>query len=1016
MVSFLFCLSPLSSSAQVTWNGNVTLSPGQIINESIILTGDVYITVNSGEATINGVISGDVYWIDKKGSGKLILNAENTYTGGTYISEGTLALTYSGKIENSSRVVFSGPNAIFDISAGQKQIKALLSTYATAEVKLTSYPAPCGALEIGINGQNTLDSYFAGKFSGPGSFTKSGPNTLTLTGVSTNEGYYTYLQEGTIIFNSLANFGNTVVRFYNYSTSSPTTLKWADGNIADMSNKISYSESNYYGAEAILDVGNNNVVFSNAYDGFQYGIFVKKGSGKLTIAGSFTNQRQWTVAEGTLQIGNGSTGNLSFYGSSPAALTVNSGATLRFEPGTNTTFGPKITGAGNVQFKGDINKELTLGYSSFTGTTNIETGSTLKLNTGNQGTTTINSGSTLNLSSGSGSIINNGSCNFSGNNDYTFSGVISGGGGITKSGTGTLTFTGENTYSGATNITGGTLEIGNNGTSGSIDYTSGVSISSGATLSFNKTSSMVFSKNISGQGNVEKWRSGTLSLTGNNTTNGELRFFMGTLKFSHWAGDYYQNGGYVGGSILDVAGNVTIGGNIKFMQGTIKMDLNTSPPSKITANGEFIGPYVTTLDITSSGAVTNQPIIEAHSGIEISSFNLIIPGYNGTLSTNGSQLLLTTVLKDVIPPVPGNNGIITGTTSSNEAQLSWTPATDNQTSQNELRYYIYRSLSDNISTVNNCETYGTLISDGIPGITSCSVKDLSPNKTYYFNVVVADLENNKAAYVSKSLTTTKETQEAPPAPTATTITATSITLKTMTGCEYRISGGNWQKSTIFTGLESNTTYAFEAYKPETNTHFASLTSPFAYITTKEGADDPQVLGIEISPKTATVPPGQTKQFSATVMAIGGADKSVIWSITGNSSTLTSISPTGLLTVGNNEIAKTITVKVASNFDATFFDKATVTIGNVGIESITNDELQITVYPNPTTGKFNVQSSMFKVQSVEIFDVFGRKIYDDNNSYGLTVLRSYDLTVFPAGIYFLKITTENGIVTKKVIKN
>jgi len=34
---------------------------------------------------------------------------------------------------------------------------------------------------------------------------------------------------------------------------------------------------------------------------------------------------------------------------------------------------------------------------------------------------------------------------------------------------------------------------------------------------------------------------------------------------------------------------------------------------------------------------------------------------------------------------------------------------------------------------------------------------------------------------------------------------------------------------------------------------------------------------------------------------------------------------------------------------------------------------------------------------------------------LTFLRSYVLTVFPAGVYFVKITTEHGVVTKKAIK-
>jgi len=77
---------------------------------------------------------------------------------------------------------------------------------------------------------------------------------------------------------------------------------------------------------------------------------------------------------------------------------------------------------------------------------------------------------------------------------------------------------------------------------------------------------------------------------------------------------------------------------------------------------------------------------------------------------------------------------------------------------------------------------------------------------------------------------------------------------------------------------------------------------------------------------------------------------------------------------------------------------------------------ITVFPNPTTGVLTVKTHNYaSLQSVEIFDIYGRKLYGDNNSYDLTVLRSYDLTVIPAGVYFLRIQTETGVVMKKVIK-
>jgi len=82
-----------------------------------------------------------------------------------------------------------------------------------------------------------------------------------------------------------------------------------------------------------------------------------------------------------------------------------------------------------------------------------------------------------------------------------------------------------------------------------------------------------------------------------------------------------------------------------------------------------------------------------------------------------------------------------------------------------------------------------------------------------------------------------------------------------------------------------------------------------------------------------------------------------------------------------------------------------------IKTMTNGALQ--VYPNPTRGELTINNGQLTIKSVEIFDVYGRNV-TPHTSY-LTPLTSYNLTVFPSGVYFLKITTENGIVTKKVVK-
>ncbi|MCL2311182.1 MAG: T9SS type A sorting domain-containing protein, partial [Firmicutes bacterium] len=171
---------------------------------------------------------------------------------------------------------------------------------------------------------------------------------------------------------------------------------------------------------------------------------------------------------------------------------------------------------------------------------------------------------------------------------------------------------------------------------------------------------------------------------------------------------------------------------------------------------------------------------------------------------------------------------------------------------------------------------------------------------------------------SPTATVTKATQTAPAAPTLSSSTTSSITLNTITGCEYRRDNGNWQTSTVFSGLTPNTTYSFKARKSETVTHLASPESPGATFKTDEE-------------------------------------------------------------VGINE----------------------------------NQFENITVYPNPTTGILRIESRELRVEKIEIFDVFGRKLLSllSPTSPETTV----DISHLSAGVYFVKVSTEIGEAIKKVLK-
>ena len=74
---------------------------------------------------------------------------------------------------------------------------------------------------------------------------------------------------------------------------------------------------------------------------------------------------------------------------------------------------------------------------------------------------------------------------------------------------------------------------------------------------------------------------------------------------------------------------------------------------------------------------------------------------------------------------------------------------------------------------------------------------------------------------------------------------------------------------------------------------------------------------------------------------------------------------------------------------------------------------ITLIPNPTTGKLRIENGELKIINVEVFDMYGRNL-TPHTSY-LTPLTSLDISDLTSGVYFVKITTEKGIITKKIIK-
>ena len=95
--------------------------------------------------------------------------------------------------------------------------------------------------------------------------------------------------------------------------------------------------------------------------------------------------------------------------------------------------------------------------------------------------------------------------------------------------------------------------------------------------------------------------------------------------------------------------------------------------------------------------------------------------------------------------------------------------------------------------------------------------------------------------------------------------------------------------------------------------------------------------------------------------------------------------------------------------------------NVGIAVETGRATSVQVFPNPTDGELRVTSYELQVTGVEVFDIYGRNVgfkFPSNKLEGWQPQADgvvFNISHLQSGIYFVKITTENGIVMKKVVK-
>ena len=121
----------------------------------------------------------------------------------------------------------------------------------------------------------------------------------------------------------------------------------------------------------------------------------------------------------------------------------------------------------------------------------------------------------------------------------------------------------------------------------------------------------------------------------------------------------------------------------------------------------------------------------------------------------------------------------------------------------------------------------------------------------------------------------------------------------------------------FSGLTNGLEHRFTVYAVDNVGNRHPVTAARIFVP-------PTVSGVTVNPATVGVNPGATQQFSASVAGANNPPQTVTWTVAGGAGG-TTISATGLLSVGVNQAIGTITVTATSTLDTSRSGSATVTI-------------------------------------------------------------------------------------------
>ncbi|KGR96197.1 autotransporter domain-containing protein [Burkholderia sp. ABCPW 111] len=579
-----------------------------VAGTTVALGGNGLTLAGSGGTTFGGTIGG-TGGLTLAGTGTQTLTGANTYTGGTTINAGTLALGAGGSLAAAGAVTLGGAGATFDISgSGANQTIGALSG-AGGTIALDG-----NTLAFGTATNQT----FGGSITGTGGIVKNGAGTQTLTGANTytggttvNAGTLALGAGGSLSPSGAVNLANAGAGFDLSGASGSQTIGGLSG---------AAGTTVTLGGNSLTLAGSGNATFGGTIGGT--GGLTLAGTGTQALTGSNTYSGGTTLAGGTVALGgSGALGTGAVTVAAPTTIAATAAVNLSNAVALNSTAtiggtrslmlsGP-VSGAGGLVMNGSSTLTL-VGANTYAGGTTVDAGTVVVGNGGALGTggLTVNGGSvslggsnvTLpTLNGAAGGTIDTGAGSLAVTGGGSFGGALTGGGSLAVSGGAPLTLTGANTFTGGTTIaSGGTLQIGNGGTTGSLAG----NVADNGALVFDEAANVTYGGAISGSGSLTQAGSGVLTLTGASTLAGPTTVAAGTLAVDGSLANStvsVRNGatvtgtGTLGGLVVASGGTASlpqpgqvlnVAGNVTFQAGsTLQVAANPQQSGSLAATG-----------------------------------------------------------------------------------------------------------------------------------------------------------------------------------------------------------------------------------------------------------------------------------------------------------------------------------------------------------------------------------------------------------------------------------------------